>query len=392
MLDWMRMHFSGWVVIRISGYHKSALLNLALQEGIDFYDIHTLEDGSITARVYFRKIGRLRHLARTAGVTFRLHHRFGVLFFWRYMKKRFMLPVGFLLFVAAIYILSSYALFVQVSSETSLQHVTIKEIETAAAESGIAFGGYIPQMDFRQAEKDMLLKLPELAWVGISRQGSRVEIVVVERKVAEQDPDMSPLLIAAAKDGVIKEVLVMQGLPLVEEGQTVTAGQPLVMPQNGEARAIINARVWYEGYGQCSEAEVQKVDTDTPVKSWWLVQEGGKELLLWGDMPGDEWALTYKTQEEISLWPGVALPFYGEIRTYQPQKTVVKNWSREEAIAEAKARAVQNIRQYMPPSSRLVQEQVVPLSDESGEHKVKVIWECIEDIALISQDAIIPIE
>ncbi len=384
MLEWLKMYFSGWVIIHISGNKKEALLNLALQEGIDLYDIRILENGDITAKVYFRQIGAMRHLARSSGVTFRLYHRFGPLFIWRYLKKRKMLVAGFLFFLVSIYTLSSFVLFIQIDSKGPLLHMTTKTIEKAAVESGIAWGKYIPDLDLRQAEKAILLKLPELSWVGINRQGSMLHIQVAERKVAEPDADTAKLLIAAAKDGIIKDILVMQGEALVKRGDTVAAGQPLVLPKNGKARAMIMARVWYEGTGQCGETEEQKIDTGPLVKNWWLEDQKGKKLMLWGELPSEDWALVYEKEQALVIWQGIDLPCFIMERTYQPQKSELKNWGAAGAEEEAYARAVQMIRQTMPPESQLLKEEVIPLAQEGNIHHVKVVWECLEDIALIS--------
>jgi len=389
MREWLKMYFSGWVVIHISGKNKEAFLNLALQQGIELYDIHILEDGGIKAQVYFKQIGAMRHLARTSGVTFRLYHRFGPLFFWRYLKKRKMLISGFLLFIVGLYTLSSFVLFIQVESKGALLNLQSKTIENVAEEAGIAWGKYIPDLDLRQAEKDMMLKLPELAWVGISRQGSMIRIQVVERKSAEPDTDTARLMIAAAKDGIIKDILVMQGVALVQPGETVAAGQPLVLPENGKARAIINARVWYQGVGSCAEREEQKVNTGMPTKNWWLQNNSGTKLLLWGELPKEDWTIVYEKEQDLSLWQGISLPCFVMEQTYQPQESVLRDWGEEGAKEEAYARAVQAIRQTMPPDSCLLREEIVNLPQEGDAHKIMVIWECLEDIALISSAATI---
>ena len=73
----------------------------------------------------------------------------------------------------------------------------------------------------------LLSQIPELAWVGIRLEGTRVVLEVAEREIVLQDQNL-PGDVVAAKSGLIEQIIPLVGLPLVKEGDTVVAGQVLI--------------------------------------------------------------------------------------------------------------------------------------------------------------------
>ena len=73
----------------------------------------------------------------------------------------------------------------------------------------------------------MLIRFPELAWVGINTKGTKVDIEVVE-KVMPIVEEMNSYDLIASKDGVITECIVFQGVPMVKVGDIVKEGDLLI--------------------------------------------------------------------------------------------------------------------------------------------------------------------
>lgn len=127
----------------------------------------------------------------------------------------------------------------------------------ALEELGIAPGTLGPSIDSPETRNRMLLRMPELAWLGrepLRAGGCRC--CVTER---QQPPDTrAPYAVAnvvAARDGVLTEVSVTEGMRLCAVGDTVRQGQLLVSGYEDYglfirpvcASAEIYARTWHTG-------------------------------------------------------------------------------------------------------------------------------------------------
>ena len=149
------------------------------------------------------------------------------------------------------------------------------------------------------------------------------------------------------------------------------------------AKAIVKASVWYQAEGVCSLEETVTQAAGELEQSWWLVG-GDREVLLYGETPQEHWELLYQRELGASFLKERQLPYQVVLRTYQPQQQVAQTRQKEEAVAEAYQRAVQALMGYKPQKSQLVKEDEVVVEEENGRYRVRVIWECLEDICLFS--------
>ena len=137
----------------------------------------------------------------------------------------------------------------------------------------------------------MLLRMPELAWLAVNRSGGRVQVLVTER---QQPPDTrAPYAVAnvvAARDGVLTEVSVTEGMRLCAVGDTVRQGQLLVSGYEDYglfirpvcASAEIYARTWHTGTVVTPAERLEKRYTGREWKQVTLIV-GKKRIKLWGN-------------------------------------------------------------------------------------------------------------
>lgn len=98
-----------------------------------------------------------------------------------------------------------------------------------AAFCGIDFGANRRSIRSEQVKNTLLAEIPELQWVGVNTQGCVAVISVRERAVSpEEEKSYTVSSIVAARDGVIREMTVLEGSPLCVSGQAVRAGQVLI--------------------------------------------------------------------------------------------------------------------------------------------------------------------
>ena len=87
----------------------------------------------------------------------------------------------------------------------------------------------------------MLNLIPELSWLAVNRSGGCLQVLVTERSSPRSErPEYDVANVIAARDGVLTEVSVLEGMKLCAVGNTVSKGQLLVSG--------------YEDYGLCVRA------------------------------------------------------------------------------------------------------------------------------------------
>jgi len=374
--------FFGYVVIQVEGVGAAPFLNLAMQRGVEFYDINWLGPQMLEAGVRLSQVGVLRHVAKVTHCRFRVRRRQGRPFVQRYFRRqRYLLPVGFLLCLLGVYILSSFVFFVSVQSPEPLLHTQTEEIINLVYEKGLKPGGWTPGLDLAAIEKDILAENPQLAWVNIEKQGTKVEIMIVENTLPPEG--LGGEQIVAGKAGVVEEILILSGKAVVSVGQTVLPNQVLVESENGKAAAIIRANVWYTGYGECSLQEEVHYSVGKAKKQISLLWPERGQLILWpSSLNTEENELKYTGEDEIYWWEGIASGLKISVSIYQKEIVNISEISRENAKEMALVLARQDARRQMPVTAKLVNESIYPLAEENGVIKTRVVWQSLEDIAL----------
>jgi len=258
------LYWKGYVVILVEGKAPEKFINLSVVKGIHLWDVVPLGQERFLAKVSISQVKELRAVARATKTRFRIRQKVGVPFALRKLRQYKAFLSGAVLFVALLYWLSSMIWFIDCSSPEELQELDPQEVLEAAYELGLKPGVYRRALDIKEIEKELQVRLPRLAWAGVEIQGTRAVIRIVEKKLPSEEmlDERRPGHLVAAKEGIISELLVIEGRPLVKVGDTVTQGQVLISgivtpgdpagssPRLVHARGLVRARVWYEGQGE----------------------------------------------------------------------------------------------------------------------------------------------
>jgi similar to stage IV sporulation protein len=284
-----------------------------------------------------------------------------------------------------------------------------EKITQVVREAGLYRGVPKWSVDTAQLEKTIMQQVSGLAWVGVFVDGTRVEIKVVE-KVLPPDNGGQPVDIVAKKDGLIKEILTLSGHPLVQEGDTVTAGQVLISAaipppeieeednsntdaveedeqqqpamQYVHARGIIRARVWYDGYDEIKLEERVKRPTGQEITKL-CMKIRGKEIILMG--PRQVPYINYAEQTDVKrlpAWRNINIPVEFITVKYVEQDTYTNKLDRSEARHLAEIQAMEELRSQMPDGAKILKKQVreVKTADEEDIVRVRVQVETLEEI------------
>ena len=200
------------------------------------------------------------------------------------MKRRFVLCIGV---GVCIVLLAISSLFVWRIDITGNDTISDGVILRALSECGLKNGVFWPALSSDEVRGDMLMKLPDIAWLSVNVHNSCVEVVIHER-IAKPDivNEAEYTDVKAAKSGYITKLSVLEGKALVSTGDTVSRGDTLISgtmdsetaaDRQVHAMGSVQARTWYEINAQTPIYESVKTEKGHSITSLSLVF--GKNLI-----------------------------------------------------------------------------------------------------------------
>ncbi|MDD4170160.1 MAG: sporulation protein YqfD [Desulfotomaculaceae bacterium] len=400
-------YFTGYIAILVTGKAPEKFINMAASRGIYLWDILRVKENTVLLKVRLHDVKPLRHIARRTGCRYQLKSKEGLPFVISRLKKRKALTIGAVFFLVTLYFLSSFVWFIEVRGNEQL---TAEEVIKAAAESGLSRGMLRWKIEPVEVEAKIMENISLVAWVGVHFEGTKVTIEVVERVVpGEEDP--RPSHIVASKAGLIKEVLVINGHPIVTEETTVIPGQilisgeippveeplkPGVAQESTEApkiirpsryvhaRGIVRARVWYEAYGEARIFEIGERLTGRSKKSF-SIKFKSKEIIFNKNLniPFEHYQVETFVKR-LPQWRNIDVPVeiitvnYLELAGYREER------SRESARQAAEETALKATMNQVPKDAFIQGRWLEETGASSPESivRVKCIIETIEDIGV----------
>lgn len=397
----------GYVNILVRGDNLEKFMNMAASRGIYLWDIRKIGDNEIFVKTRLSAVRPLRHIARRTKSRFRFRGREGLPFMINRVKKRKSLVIGVLFFLLGLYALSSFIWFIDIKGNNTLP---AKKILNTASGAGLRFGALKYRVDQEKVENLIRDSIPEVSYVGVRISGTRATIEIAEKKVIQKQ-QAQPANIVAVKAGLVKEVLVLVGNPAVKEGDTVVPGQVLIsgiIPPPGEiapgpagstpggqvnpqpaapptyvqARGIVRARVWYEGYGEIPLVEEGTRLTGRSVSSV-CIKIGGREIILSGtrNIPYN----FYQTSREVKKppqWRNLSIPVEIISDKYLELEVYRDTHNRAEALEIARNKALESARSGIKGDVHVIEQQAKELTLKNPDNIVRcrAYIETLEDI------------
>ncbi|MDR0890106.1 MAG: sporulation protein YqfD [Oscillospiraceae bacterium] len=260
-------YFRGYVRLRITGAAPEKCLNALSQEGIAFWGIIKEDDLHYSLFSYTADAAMVNRLAMKEFCSCELLAHFGFRAAFRGLRKRPVLLLGLLLALTATFVLQGFVWTIQVEGNTTLHE---QEILRALKTLDIAVGTWGANINSERTKNQMLNLVPELQWIAVNRTGGYLQVLLHERAMPDKDEDPYQFAnVIAARDGVLTEVSVLEGMKLCAAGQTVRKGQLLVsgyedygqMTRVVRASAEIYATTWHTGTLVMPSQAMEKVYT-----------------------------------------------------------------------------------------------------------------------------------
>lgn len=386
-------YMGGTVTFKVSGPMPEKFINLCMLEKKNIVSI-SKRDNDFIVCMGLKDFFCIRPLVRKSKNRIQVIGYWGLPFITRRIKKRKMLVIGGALFLIVINILISYIWFIDV---VGMKDVPVRKIKDCVYQYGLKPGVLKEEVNAKFIENQILLSIPEVAWVSINFTGTRAVVEIVEKTVPKE-VDKAPGDIIASKDGIIIEVIALAGQSMVKKGDTVKKGDILVKgiardgkevlstasevtPQIIRANGIVKARVWYEGYGEADLVTARRERTGQKKVGITLRVLEHDFCLKPVKIDSEEEFEVEVMNKKISWWRNSGIAVESIINTYYEITTNMVELSNEEARAQGEVKALAEVEYLIPETAHVLARTIEVLkTPESNLVRVKVNIETVEDI------------
>ena len=177
------------------------------------------KNGKISGDVYRRDFNEISRIAEESGVQISVTKKRGSIFTVKKYRFRAGVLAGFALAAAMIFYFSNIVMSIEIFGSETLTDSQVKDI---LKDSGIKIGAFIPNIDFRAAEREIVSSADSIAWIGIRSSGCTVQAEIGEMThPPEMIPTTSPCNIISLRDAQIVDVQnVYMGMliPMLHDG------------------------------------------------------------------------------------------------------------------------------------------------------------------------------
>ena len=264
-------YIRGYVRIQVTGFSVERFINTAAHRGVYLWDVKASQNGSnaVFMNVLIKGFRQLKPCAGKSDCKMRIHKKHGLPFFLHKHRKRKFLAVGILFFIFIPYFFASFIWFVEIDG---MNRVKSEELHDFLRQNGVYPGAFKRGLNHREIETLILNNFSDILWINISVNGTKAAVFLTETKPAVEIVDSTAACdIIAKKDGLITNITVMTGTPLVKQGDIVRAGDVLVsgVLQIGDANNDYEAEVFYEyihAYAEINAKTYYEVFVDIPLE------------------------------------------------------------------------------------------------------------------------------
>lgn len=390
LLERLRNRLDGTVRLRVTCAYTERALNMMSARELRFWDLVYEDDVTFSCSLARRDVGTLTEIAERQGGHAETVFRRGVPFFLGRFRRRRTLIASLVLAAVLLFCGSHFIWAFEIEGETAYRDAYILRV---LAEEGVRIGTYGLSVDSEDLRNRVLLRLPELSWIGINVRGFQAHVQVRPRipkpTLREEAP---PQNIVAARAGVVTKVAAQGGHAVVQRGETVEKGDLLIsgyvdyegsavrmLPASGE----VTARTWRTCSVTVLPTRQEKRYTGKTGHGLSLVF-GTKRIKFFGGAGIAE--EKYDTITERFPWHifSFSLPVTTVWETH-------RFYEREEvSVSEASARAMGEsiLRDCLAaslPEGGKEEASGVSLRKENGHYTVTLRAECTENIAEVQE-------
>lgn len=178
-------------------------LNILKQSSAAVSDVK-YKNGKLSGKIYNSDLPQITALAEKNGVLFSIVGKRGSIFTIRKYRLRIGLAIGLFLAFAMVFYLSNIVMSIEIYGNET---ITDKQAEAILNDCGIRIGTFIPCIDLREIERQVVSSTENIAWIGIRSSGCIIQAEISEiSSPPEMVPKNTPCNVVSSRDAQIVDI------------------------------------------------------------------------------------------------------------------------------------------------------------------------------------------
>jgi similar to stage IV sporulation protein len=221
----------GYLEVLLCGKYPGRFFNLCARNGICLWNITQTNKKQYRFSIGLSDFWKLRPLCRKTHVRLLIQKRHGIWFPIKKYHRRVCFLASFFAVFGLLWILSDHVWKIAISGNSYLSEAVLTDY---LAENGWGYGTRKEAIDCTALELSLRTDFPEIIWASSYLKGTMLVVEIQENLMTDtaDRPEAEEGVIVnieAANDAVITSIITRSGTALVKAGDSVSAGDLLVL-------------------------------------------------------------------------------------------------------------------------------------------------------------------
>ncbi|MGL4799886.1 MAG: sporulation protein YqfD [Cellulosilyticaceae bacterium] len=366
-------YLRGYVIVEVSGYTLDKFIRLVVSNHIFLWKV-VERDGKLYMHTTIDGFKRMKPYAHKSRCRMKILKKKGLPFLSFRYRKRWLFGIGSLLFAIGLYTLCSFVWLVDVTGNDRLQTTDVIQV---LSKEGYGVGKLKGSLDLRQAEKVLMNAYPEIVWVGIQFEGTKMVVQVSESVLKPPTKEKgAPCDLVAKRDTLITYIVADTGMPKVKVGDTVKKGEvlisgsiPLQDEQSSlyftESRGVVKGKTGYSLKATMPLTKIHKV-YENEVATSYRIKLFETVIPIYTSKKAYTTYDTLVTANQLRLTDMFPLPFYFEKVQKVPYKATYKEVTEEEAKDQLLGALYDELRSMLGKDAVILKQEML-YTEEDGQ-------------------------
>lgn len=374
-------YLQGYVKIKLYGYAPERFLNLCSNHDILIWNLEYKEENYVFC-ISVKGLKELKPILKKTRTTFEILERHGLPFYMHRYRKRKLFAAGTVLCGVLLYSMSLFIWRIDIKGNL---HRTDAGIIKFLEENHVYHGMFKSKINCEAVEELLRTGYDDIIWASAKIEGTMLIIDIQENLAANQEAeekktdDGQPEDIVADKDAVIYSILTRKGVPQVEKGTQVHAGDILVqgkipvVDDNGETASyqycVSDADVF--GVTEYSYADTFSIEYNAKEFSGeenraYALRFWKRQLSLPGFSKGFSRHDVITDEYHLKIGDTFYLPVVLYRKTYKEYEIVKRKYTKEEAVQTAENKLNEFCKNLTQKGVQIIENNVMIVADEKN--------------------------
>ncbi len=221
----------GYIRVEIEGFYIERFMNQCINNKIFMWNIRRDRETKMYFNIGISDFVNLKKISKKTNCKIKINKKKGIPFIINKYKKRKIFLFFLICILCSIFILSNFIWNIEI---TGAQNINQEELLLSLKESGLQTGILKSRVDTNKVIEKIRLERDDLAWIGISIEGTNAKVEIVEASPKPEILDKNEYCnIVSDKTGIITKINVTNGTAQVKEGDAVEPGMILAGRMDG---------------------------------------------------------------------------------------------------------------------------------------------------------------